>query len=118
MHDQYERAGREHGYGREVARVIVWELLVEGRVARVGGGRDERRLSVGRRLGDDGRSDRAACAGAVLHHDRLAPRLVQLLSDHAREDVGAAAGRKGHDDAYRAAGIGLRAARVPRTGRR
>ena len=40
-------------------------------------------------------AERAAGAAAIVDHDRLAEALVQLLAEHAADDVGAAAGRNG-----------------------
>src|SRR5262245_12969428 len=58
-------------------------------------------MPVRRGLRDRGRGECAAGAGAVFDDDRLAPALTQGPSDHARRDVGRAAGRKRHDDADR-----------------
>ena len=58
-------------------------------------------MTVGRRLGDELRADRARGAGAVLDHDRLAQGLVQPLAQRARHYVGCAAGGEGHDEADR-----------------
>src|SRR5262249_17570590 len=44
-------------------------------------------------------------AGLVLHHEGLAEALAQLLAEHARDDVGRAARRIGHEDAHRLARI-------------
>ncbi len=49
----------------------------------------------------------AARAGAIVHDHRLAPSVGEPLADCARDDVGAAAGRVGHDDPDRFAGIRL-----------
>ena len=66
------------------------------------------RVAVGRRLGGGLRADIAAGAGAVLHHDVLAPGLGELLRDDAAERVDGAAGRERDDHAHRAVGIALR----------
>ena len=54
-------------------------------------------------------ADIAACAGAVVDHDRLTQRFGKARRQQAREHVGAPARREGHDDTYRAAGKLLRA---------
>ena len=54
-------------------------------------------------------SDDRAAAGAVVDNDAPAVRLPELFGDHAGGDVGAAAGRVSHDDAYRLGRIILRA---------
>ena len=65
-------------------------------------------VAVGRRARDRAGADVAGGAGAVLDHDRLAHRLMQMLADDARQDVGRAAGRPRHDQRDRTARIGLR----------
>ena len=67
---------------------------------------DEQRVAV--RLGLRGElgADDAVGAAAIVHDDGLPPRLAQLLRDGARDDVGAAAGRKRHDEAHRPGRIG------------
>src|SRR5262245_36000900 len=59
------------------------------------------RVAVRDGLGDRVGADIAACAGAVLDHDLLAEPVAQLLRDDARNDVRAAAGREGYDQADR-----------------
>jgi hypothetical protein len=60
------------------------------------------RVAVGRRLGDQLGGDVAVRARPVLDDHRLAERLRQLLRQHARRDVGRAAGRDRNDEADRA----------------
>jgi hypothetical protein len=74
------------------------------------GRHEHQRIAVRRRLGDGGRADRAAGAAAIVDHDRLAQALVQLLAEHAGDDVGAAAGGVGHDEPDRPVGVGVRRA--------
>ena len=45
--------------------------------------------------------DRAAAAGLVLHHGRLAPGDLQVLPEQPAHQVGGAAGRRRNDDAHR-----------------
>jgi hypothetical protein len=64
-------------------------------------------LVVAISLGGHVRADRAAGAGAVVDHDLLAHAGAHLLRDGACQQVGRAAGREGHDQADRLAGIGV-----------
>src|SRR6266571_2791022 len=68
----------------------------------------EERVAVGGRLRHGVRADMAARAGLVLDEHLLLPNFGELRRHEARERVGAAAGRKGHDDAHRLRGEGLR----------
>ncbi len=78
----------------------------------IGGNRHQRagrshqqRVAVGCRLHHSAGADRPRRARLVLHDDRLAPGLVQIVGNDARQDVGAAAGRKRHDQPDRMIGI-------------
>src|SRR5215472_8029008 len=42
--------------------------------------------------------DDGACPGPILDHEGFAEPLLQLLREHAGDDVGASARREGHDD--------------------
>ena len=70
--------------------------------------RREQRVAVGIGFGGDLRADVAGGAGPVLDDDGLSPFARQPVADHARHDVGGAAGRERHDDLDRAGGIILR----------
>jgi hypothetical protein len=79
--------------GAEVLHRIVGQLGVDGgidghRPAR----RDQQRVAVGRRLGDDLGGDDRLRARLVVDHDRLAELVLQLGRDDARDQVVAAAG--------------------------
>src|SRR5690606_20495200 len=52
-------------------------------------------------------ADVAVGAGAVVHHHLLPQQRREVLRDQAGDDVGGAAGRKGHDQAQGLAGVGL-----------
>ena len=68
---------------------------------------DQQRVAV-RLGGRDGiGGDVAGGPRPVLHHDRAAQRLFQRLGEHARDGVGAAAGRIGQDQPDRPARIAL-----------
>ena len=57
--------------------------------------------------GRHGAADVAARARAVVHDDRLTQLRGQRLADDAGQDVGGAAGGKGHDDGDGLARVGL-----------
>ena len=69
---------------------------------------DQQHVAVGRRFGNDVGTDHGIAAGAVIDDDLLAPDFTELGRENAGDDVGAAAGGKGHDQAYRFARIVLR----------
>jgi hypothetical protein len=62
------------------------------------GRHQQQRVTVRRRLGGERRAERAAGAAAVIDYDRLAQALVQLLTEYAADNVGAAARRVRHDE--------------------
>jgi hypothetical protein len=64
-------------------------------------------VAVGIRARDRVEANVAVAAGAVLHQETLAQRLAQARADHARGDVGHAAGGHVDDHAYRLGGPGL-----------
>jgi hypothetical protein len=70
--------------------------------------RQVERVAVRRRLRRRLAGDVAAGAAAVLDHDLLAPGLRQVPGHDARDGIGAAAGRIGHDQAHVARRPGLR----------
>ena len=57
-------------------------------------------MAVGRRLGDDVGTYRAARAAAVIDDDRLAQRFAQANRDDARDDVVGAPWCERHHQAY------------------
>ena len=59
-------------------------------------GRDDERVAILRRLGDELGPDIAAGTGPIVHDDLLAEPLRKLLRDEARDDVRRAAGRLRH----------------------
>ena len=66
---------------------------------------EEQRVTVGIGLRHILRGDRAIGARLVLHRDRLAERVMHLVGDQPRGDVGRAARREGNDQPHRAGGI-------------
>src|SRR6266481_950816 len=96
------RLAAEHAHRREVLDRIVGQICTETRRDRVRarcGNAD--RVAVRWRLGERVRANIAAGAGTVLDHDLLAEFLAELLPYDARNDVGAGAGREGHDQTDR-----------------
>jgi hypothetical protein len=65
-------------------------------------------MAVGRRASDGDRPGHPAGAGPVLDQERLAEPLLQPLPEHARQKLGAAAGRERDHEGDGAARIGLR----------
>ncbi len=59
---------------------------------------DHQRVAVRRRVRHVLERDDAERAGLVLHVERLAEALAQLIGENAPDDVGRAARRVGHDD--------------------
>ena len=84
---------------------VVRHGRAERRVDRVVGRREQERVAVGRRLGDDVAGDDAARAGLVVDQHLLAELGRQPLGQEARHDVRDAAGREGHDQSDRPLGI-------------
>ena len=106
--DQHVRPAAQQREVGEVLQRVVGQLGVDARVGDVRRGIGEQRVAVGRRVDHDLRADRAAGAGAVLGHHRLAPHLLQLGRDHAADDVGRAARRERDDQADGLVGKALR----------
>jgi hypothetical protein len=57
-------------------------------------------VAVGRGFGDRGRRDLGAGSRAVFDDDGLLELVLQLLRQHAGQDVGAAAGRERTDEGH------------------
>jgi hypothetical protein len=62
---------------------------------------EQDRVPVGRRVCHRGGADRAGGAGQILHVERIATSLRQLLCDDACECVTGIAGRIGQDKFHR-----------------
>ncbi len=114
---QDERRLRQPANRRKIREGIVRQLLVEADVDRErAGGAQPDDIAVGRRLGDRIDPDGAAGTRPVVDHDRLAETLLKIRLQGARQGVGAAAGRKGHDQADGLRGIRLGRRRHAREG--
>ena len=109
MHDQNVRRRRHQRHRREILLRVVGQLAIEARVHRMRTGiAHDQRVTVGRRLGDEFRTDDAARARPRLDHHPVAQRIGELLPDRARHQVRPAARRRGHDHADRFGRIRLR----------
>ena len=107
MHHQHHGVAREQGNRRKILeRVIAEHRTGVRRDDHRRFGRRQQRVTVGIRLCDQRRADTAGRAGAVLDHERLAERRLQMRLQQPRHDIGAAAGGERHDDAHRPVGIG------------
>ena len=102
MHDEDVRQGGEARDRHEIADRIERQLLVQARVDGERGGDAEQRVAVGRRFGDRFGSVQTARAGTVIDDERLPERLAHALRDHARREIGRAAGalRDDHSDGF------------------
>ena len=85
------------------------QLRRETDIRRMADRHHQQRIAVGRGLRRHFGADDAARAGAVFHDDVLAQLLLQRLGAQARDEIRAAAGSVGHDDAHRLGGEILRA---------
>ncbi|MNV36067.1 hypothetical protein D3C71_1275310 [compost metagenome] len=105
--DQDHREAAHQRDGRQVLRRVIRQLLIERGVehqrAVVGG---QHRVPVGRGARGFRGGDGGVAAGLVLDHDRLAQPPRQPLADAARQKIGPAAGRIGHDPAHGLGRIG------------
>ncbi len=100
-HDQHVGEGHAHGDGGEVLERVVADLHEVGRDAQRPDGAEQQHGAVGRALGDLGMGEVAAGARLVVHDHGLADVLAELLGDHARGDVGRAAGREADHQRHR-----------------
>ena len=62
-------------------------------------------VAIRLRFHDGPSPDRPRCAGLIFHDDGLAPFVVQILRDDARQHIRAATGGKRNDHLYRVVGI-------------
>ena len=78
----HQYCGRsDHGDWRKIVHRIIG-----ARVDDVAGRNEQQRITIRRGLGG-GHPDRAACAGAIVDYNRLAQNFVELLPEHATQDV-------------------------------
>ena len=111
---RHQRHARERG---EILDRIEPQFRVQALVDGVGADRaHEDRVAIGRGARHELGADIAAGAGAVVDDDRLAKVLADELPQHARQDVGGAAGRERDDDRDGLGGEGLGLRRQRRQG--
>jgi hypothetical protein len=96
---QHMLAQAHQRHRAQVARGVVGQVLHQRLVDAEAVGHGDEAVAVGRRLGHRVDTDHGAGAGLVVHQHRLAQRSAQFGGDEPGDDVGGAAGRKGHDDA-------------------
>jgi len=95
---QHQRLRRHQPDGGEVLDVVLdlfGDQLVDGQLV---AGAHQQRVAIGLGIGHLLRANGAARTAEVLDHHRLAQAGGQLSAHHAAHQVGAAAGRVGHDD--------------------
>ena len=96
MDHQRDRCHPNPADRRKILAQIIARIGIEtrGNAERSGVSQHDR-VSVGRASGDLLGSNRPSCSGALVNDDLLAKRLGELVGDDARDDAGAASGRKG-----------------------
>ena len=102
------RRARDASDGHDIANEVEVQLGIKRGVDRIRRIDQQNGVAVGRGVHDRFGADVVSGSGLVLDDELLAEPLRQPLRDHARGDVGAAAGREWHDDAHRTRWIGLR----------
>ncbi len=105
VHHHHELGAKQHRDRNEVAQQLIGLVGDQGLVDGLGGRHHDQGVAVGRRLRAFGGADHRAGARPVLHHEALLERLPQLLREHARENVGRAAGAERHDHPDHMVGI-------------
>src|SRR5262245_27276820 len=106
LHDK-RRTG-DAGDSCNIADEIETKLIVEGRVDRVAGEDQKKRIAVRLRPHDRLRADIAARARSIVDDELLAQPLRELLSNQTSYCVGRTARRVADDDAHRPRWIRLR----------
>ena len=115
MHHQHAGRRGDPDHRREIGQRLVRQLGIEMRQHRLGAlEADQHGQAVRRRFRDIVRRQHAVGAGLVFHDDGRAAVFLDLLREHAGEDVGHAAGLGRHDDADRLVGKVLAARRRKR----
>ncbi len=100
VHHQYVRNLRQQRDRREILQWIIGEFAVQAGIDSMHSRCRQQHVAIAGSADHRLRADIAACTRAIFDDDLLLPDLGQLLPDDARQDVGRAAGRLGHDDAY------------------
>src|SRR5262245_3741610 len=108
-----KRRTADAGDSCNIADEIETKLIVEGRVDRVAGEDQKKRIAVRLRPHDRLRADIAARARSIVDNELLAQPLRELLSNQTSYCVGRTARRVADDDAHRPRRIGLRSRGSP-----
>src|SRR5438552_5785069 len=111
MHDEHIGSEGHQTDRLEILHRVVGDAPVEARVGDEARARKQERAAVVRRFRGGFRPDVSVSASAVFDHEGLAEALGQLLGEDAPCGVDTPTGRKRQDDAHRALGIGMLAAR-------
>ena len=113
MHHQQIRNGGKQQNRRKIFNRVERQFGIQHRVHRVCKRGFEQRVTIGRRFGCQLGGNVAACAGADIDDNLLAPFLGELLRNGARSHITRPACGKTHQQAYGLAGVvsngGLRA---------
>jgi hypothetical protein len=104
----------ERGIGDFRHRLKIRQHVVRNRIDGAGSDMacpiaEAQRIAIRRRAGASAHPDAAARAAHVFHHDGLAERLLEILSEHTRQRRRGSACRERHDHRERPRRIGLRA---------
>jgi hypothetical protein len=106
IHHQHLRHAGHLDQRHKVFFDVVVQLGVHAGRHHVVGAAHEQVVAVGRQFGRDGRTQGTARAAPVVDDQRLARQLGELRRQRPRKGIGAAAGRKRHDQRDRLAGPG------------
>src|SRR4051812_41127502 len=101
MHDQDERHERQFADRREILHGVEWQLREQRDVDRMIVRRNDYGVAIGRRLGDDLRTDDRTRTRSIVDHDLLLEAVAELDGNQARDDIGARARRERYDEADR-----------------
>jgi hypothetical protein len=101
MDREHVRPVADLGDESERLHRVVRQLLVHGGTEGIRRRDHQHGVAVGIRLRGQLDAEISARARAIVHHERLAQAIAQMLREQAADDVVAAARRKGDDEAHR-----------------
>src|SRR4051812_48873369 len=107
MSDQYIGLRANEAHRRKVLYRLVRQTAVIARIESEAYMREQQRVPVGRRLGDQVGAERRSRPALVLDHERLRKDPGKFLRENAPDEIGSTAGRRGNDNTYRLGGIRL-----------
>ena len=90
MYDQNERRLPDQRYGGEIVDLVIY-FRIQRRIGDDARRTVEQGVAVRLRLGNELERDVAACAGAIIHDERLTGRVAEFLRDDAAHHINAAA---------------------------